>query len=107
MQVQWKDDRGVCGAAVAGGFPGSDAALDSGRELPSGRGGADNSGRGHNGRGTLAVPTLGDRRVEPPETFTVTVPEDTLIEIAEATAERRIKEEDNDTRHRRGSEVWG
>ena len=43
----------------------------------------------------LAVQTLDDRQVEPPETFTVTatVPEDALVEIA---AEGRIKGDDTE-----------
>ena len=51
------------------------------------------------GQITLAVPTLGDRRVEPTETFTVLLPVDTSIELAKGAAEGRIK--DDDTEHAR------
>ena len=46
--------------------------------------------------GTLVVPTVDDRRVEPPETFTVTVtlPAETSIEITQAAVERRIEDDD-------------
>ena len=48
----------------------------------------------------LAVQTLDDRQVEPPETFTVTVtvPENALIETA---AEGRIKDDDTERARQR------
>ncbi len=53
--------------------------------------------------GTLAVPTLDDRRVEPPETFTVrvTLPADTAIELAKPTAEGRIEDDDTEQARKR------
>ena len=53
--------------------------------------------------GTLVVPTLDDRRVEPVETFTVTVtlPADTSIELAKGTAEGRIEDDDTEQARRR------
>ena len=53
--------------------------------------------------GTLAVRTLDDRRVEPTETFTVTVtlPADPLFERAEATAEGRIEDDDTEQARKR------
>ena len=48
--------------------------------------------------GRLTVPTLDDRRVEPTETFTVTVtlPADTSIDLAKDTVERRIEDDDTE-----------
>ena len=56
--------------------------------------------------GTLTVPTLDDRRVEPTETFTVTVmlPAETAIDLAQDTVEGRIED---DARSRRANGVWG
>ncbi len=53
--------------------------------------------------GTLVVPTLDDRRVEPVETFTVTVtlPADTSIELTKGTAEGRIEDDDTEQARRR------
>ena len=53
--------------------------------------------------GTLAVPTLDDRRVEPTETFrvTVTLPADPLFERADATAEGRIEDDDTEQARKR------
>ena len=53
--------------------------------------------------GTLAVPTLDDRRVEPTETFTVTVtlPADPLFERADATAVGRIEDDDTEQARKR------
>lgn len=53
---------------------------------------------------TLAVRTLDDLRVEPTETFVVTLPDDPLIEIAEATATAGLRKM---TRNGRASRVWG
>ena len=54
--------------------------------------------------GTLAVRTLDDLRVERTETFVVTLPDDPLIEIAEATAKAALR---TMTRNGRASRVWG
>ncbi len=53
--------------------------------------------------GTLRVPTLDDRRVEPTETFTVTgtLPADPLFESADATATGRIEDDDTERARRR------
>ena len=51
--------------------------------------------------GTLAVPTLDDRRVEPTETFTVTVPADPLFERADATATGTIEDDDTERARKR------
>ncbi len=53
--------------------------------------------------GTLRVPTVDDRRVEPTETFTVTVtlPDDPLFESAEATATGRIEDDDTEQARQR------
>ena len=53
--------------------------------------------------GTLVVRTLDDRRVEPVETFTVTVtlPADTSIELAKGTAAGRIEDDDTEQARRR------
>ena len=55
--------------------------------------------------GTLAVPTLNDRRVEPTETFTVTLPVETWIELTRDTVEGRI--EDDDTEQARQPRAGG
>ena len=53
--------------------------------------------------GRLTVPTLDDRRVEPTETFTVTVtlPADTSIELAKDTVEGRIEDDDTEQARKR------
>ncbi len=53
--------------------------------------------------GTLVVRTLDDRRVEPVETFTVTVtlPAETSIELAQGTAAGRIEDDDTEPARRR------
>ncbi len=53
--------------------------------------------------GTLTVPTLDDRRVEPPETFTVrvTLPADTAIDLAKPTAKGRIEDDDTEQARKR------
>ena len=53
--------------------------------------------------GTLTVPTLDDRRVEPVETFTVTVtlPAETSIELAQGTAAGRIEDDDTEQARQR------
>ncbi len=53
--------------------------------------------------GTLRVPTVDDRRVEPTETFTVTatLPADPLFESAEATATGRIEDDDTEQARKR------
>ncbi len=53
--------------------------------------------------GTLVVPTLDDRRVEPVETFTVTVtlPAETSIELAQGTAAGRIEDDDTEQARQR------
>ena len=50
---------------------------------------------------TLAVRTLKDRQVKPPETFTVTLPEDPVMEVAEAMAEGRIEDDDTERARQR------
>ncbi len=53
--------------------------------------------------GTLRVPTIDDRRVEPVETFTVTVtlPGDPVIEATDVTAEGRIEDDDAERARKR------
>ena len=53
--------------------------------------------------GTLAVPTLDDRRVEPPETFTVTVqlPDEAIFAATPATATGRIEDDDTEQARKR------
>ncbi len=53
--------------------------------------------------GTLVVRTLDDRRVEPPETFTVTLtlPAETSVELAKGTAAGRIEDDDTEQARRR------
>ena len=53
--------------------------------------------------GRLVVRTLDDRRVEPVETFTVTVtlPAETSIELAQGTAEGRIEDDDTEQARQR------
>ena len=51
--------------------------------------------------GTLTVPTLDDRRVEPVETFTVTLPAGTSIELAQDTVEGRIEDDDTEQARKR------
>ena len=53
--------------------------------------------------GTLVVRTLDDRRVEPVETFTVTVtlPAETSIELAQGTAAGRIEDDDTERARQR------
>ncbi len=53
--------------------------------------------------GTLVVRTLDDRRVEPTETFTVTVtlPAETSIELAQDTVEGRIEDDDTEQARKR------
>lgn len=46
--------------------------------------------------GTLVVRTRDDRRVEPTKTFTVTLPDDPLLEIVEATVVGRIEDDDTE-----------
>ncbi len=53
--------------------------------------------------GRLRVPTIDDRRVEPVETFTVTVtlPGDPIIEATDVTAEGRIEDDDTEQARKR------
>ena len=53
--------------------------------------------------GTLTVRTLDDRRVEPPETFTVTgtLPAGVFVEMAAATAVGKIEDDDTEQARRR------
>ena len=59
--------------------------------------------RGRYGFGPAGAQALDDRRVEPPETFTVTVtlPAETWIELAKATVEGRIKDDDTERARKR------
>ena len=51
--------------------------------------------------GTLVVATLDDQRVEPTETFTVTLPADTAINLAKETAEGRVEDDDTERARKR------
>lgn len=51
------------------------------------------------------MPMLEDRRVEPTETFTVTLPADAGIEIAKGTAEGRIEDDDTNRASERSLRV--
>ena len=51
--------------------------------------------------GTVSVPTLDDQQVGPPETFTVTLPADPGIELAQGPAEGRIEDDDTEQARQR------
>ncbi len=51
--------------------------------------------------GTVPVPTLDDRQVGLPETFTVMLPADPGIELTQGTAEGRIEDDDTEQARQR------